>query len=116
MREESGHEAENNEHPQRAEEIGHPAREVVFGLAREQGKGDEDAERENECFDHNPRFVEGCDDADRVGFQNGEPAQEQEVGGIAFPLPKGQEHEADGAEEGCPHQPAVGLNPVTVGD
>lgn len=75
MRKERSHEAEDDEHPQRAEKIGHPAREVVFGLASEEGQGDEDAEREDERLDHNSRFIEGCDDADGVGFEEGESAQ-----------------------------------------
>jgi len=57
-RKKTGHEPEDNQHPQRAEEIGHPAREVVFGLAGEEGQGDEDAKREDECFDDDSRFVE----------------------------------------------------------
>ena len=77
VREERRHEPEDDEHPERAEEIGHPACEVVFGLAGEQGQGDEDTKRENKCFDHNPGFVEGRDDADGVGFEHSEAGQEE---------------------------------------
>lgn len=113
--EEGGHEAEDDQHPQRAEEVGHPGCEVVFCLAGEEGQGDEDAEGEQQGLHDDAGVVEGGDDADGVGFERGEAGQEGEVGRVGFALPVGQEHEADGAEEGEPHHPAVGLDPGLVG-
>jgi hypothetical protein len=46
--EESGHEAKQDQHPERTEQVRHPAGEVVLGLAGEQREGDEDAESEDE--------------------------------------------------------------------
>jgi hypothetical protein len=114
-REERGHEAKDDKNPQRAEKIRHPARKVVLGLASKQRQGDEDAQRQNQCLNHNARLVEGCDDADRICLQEGEAGQEEQVRGVGLALPEGQEHEGDRAEERGPHQPAVGLDPVPVG-
>ena len=109
--EERSHEAEDDKHPERAEEIRHPAREVVLRLAGEQRQCDEDAEREDEGLDHDSRLVEGRDDADGVGFEDGEAGQEEQVRRVGLALPEGEEHEGDGAEERAPHHPAVVLDP-----
>lgn len=116
VREESGHEPENDEDPQRAKEVGHPTCKVVLGLASEEGQGDEDAEGDDERFNDNARLVEGRDDTDGVCLEQSEGAEEDEICWIALPLPVSEEHEADGAEERDPHHPAVGLNPAPVRD
>lgn len=43
IREEHGHETEENKSPESAEEVGHPRCKVILGLAGEQGEEDEDA-------------------------------------------------------------------------
>ena len=113
--EESGHEAEDDQNPKRAEEIGSPAGEVVLGLTCEDGQEDEDRAGDDEGLQDDSAVVEAGDDADRVCLQCGEAGQEEHVGGVAFPLPERQEHEADGAEQAGPHRPAVALDPVLVG-
>ena len=112
--EEGRHEAEDDEHPQRAEKIRHPGRKVVLGLAREEREREEDPQREDQGLDDNPTIVEGGDDADAVGLEGGEAAQKKQVGGVGLALPEGEEHEGDGAEEGAPHHPVVGLDPCLV--
>lgn len=68
VREESSHEPEDDEQPQPAEEVWHPVREIVFGLACKQSQGDEDSERDDEGLHNDARVVEGSHDADGVGF------------------------------------------------
>ena len=65
---ESGHEAEKHQHPECAEEVGHPGGEIVLGLACEEGQGDEDAESEDQGLQDDAAFVEAGDDGDAVGF------------------------------------------------
>ena len=113
-REEGRHEAEDDEHPERAEEIRHPAGEIVLCLAREERKREEDAEGEDEGLDNDAGVVEGGDDADAVGFEGGEAAEEEQVGRVGLALPEGEEHEGDGAEEAAEHHPGVGLDPCFV--
>lgn len=112
--EEGGHEPEDDEQPQRAEQVGDPVRKVIFGLAREQRQRDEDAQRDDERLDDDPRVVERRDDADRVGLQRREPGQEEQVRRIALALPVRQEHEPDRAEQRHHHQPEVRLDPSPV--
>lgn len=88
-REERRHKPKQNEEPQPAEQIRHPVREVVFGLAREEGEGDEHAEREHEGLHDEPGVVEGGYDTDSVGFHDGEAREEEEVGRVAFAFPVG---------------------------
>lgn len=66
--EESSHEPEDYEQPQSAEQVGHPVREIIFGLACEEGQGHEDAERDDEGLNDDARVVERGYDADGVGF------------------------------------------------
>ena len=114
-REERSHETEDDQDPKRAEEIGGPAGEVVLGLTREDGQEDEDRAGDDERLQDDATVVEAGDDANGICLQSGETGQEEHVGGVAFPLPERQEHEADGAEETGPHRPAVALDPVLVG-
>ena len=79
LREESGHEAEDDENPECAEEVRHPACEVVLGLAGKERKGDEDGEGENECLEHDPGLEHAGDDRDAVCFECGEGCEEGEV-------------------------------------
>jgi len=71
-REERGHEPEQDEHPQPAEQVGDPAREVVARLAREDGQRDEDAQREDERLDDDAGVVERGHHADAVGLHGRE--------------------------------------------
>jgi hypothetical protein len=59
--EESGHEAEQDQHPERTEQVRHPAGEVVLGLAGEECEGDEDAEGEDERLQDDSRFEHAGD-------------------------------------------------------
>ncbi len=97
--EEGGHEAEQDQPPQPAEEVGHPRGEVVLGLAGEGGQEDEDAGREDNGVEHDRGLVEGDDDRDGVGLEEGEAREEEHVSGVRVALPVRQEHEAHGAEE-----------------
>ena len=112
--EEGRHEAEQNQHPQRSEEVRHPARKVVLGLARKQAQRHEDAQCEYDRLQHNVAIREGDDDRDRVGLHGSEPGEEQEVGGIRFALPEGEAQEDKGADERHPHGPLVRLDPRLV--
>lgn len=111
MREERSHETEDDEHPQRAEEVWHPAREVVLALAGEQCERNEDAECEDERLDDYPAVVEAGDDTDAVCFQTREAGQENEVCWVRLALPERQKHEADRSEERHPHHPLIRLDP-----
>ena len=111
---ESGQEAKDDQHPQRAKEVGHPRREVVLALAGEECQGHEDAQGQDERFQHDPAFVEGCDDANAVCFQRRKSAQEDQVDRIRLALPEREKHEDDGPDEGDPHHPRVRLNPSSV--
>lgn len=74
VREEHGHEAEDDEHPERAKQVWNPAREVVLGLASEERERDEDAKREDESFDNDLGIVEGSDYRDGVRLGRSERA------------------------------------------
>ena len=115
VREEGSHEAKQDQHPQAAEEIRHPTREVVLGLAGKQRQSQEDAHGEYEGLEHDLALVEARDDGDGVGLQAGEASEEDQVRRVGFALPEGEEHEADGAEERDPHHPLVRLDPFAVG-
>jgi len=58
VREEGRHEAEKDDDPQGAEEVGLPGCEVVFRLAGEEGEDEEDAEGEDQGFDDDAGVVE----------------------------------------------------------
>lgn len=96
---EHGHEAEQEQGPKGAEEIGHPGSEVVLGLAGEGREEDEDAGGENDGVENDGGLVEGYDDGDAVCLEQGEAGEEQKVRRVGLALPKGEEHESDGAEE-----------------
>lgn len=103
VREEHGHEAEENQTPKGAEKVGHPGSEIVLGLAGESRKEDKNAGCEEDGVEHDGGLVEGDDDGDGVGFGEGEEGEEEEVGRVGFALPVGETHEDHGAEElgGC---------------
>lgn len=84
--EEGGHEAENDNNPERAKEVWNPGGEVVFGLRGEEGEEDEYGEGEDEGLQDNTRGVEGGNDADGVGLKTRKDSEEDEVGGIALAL------------------------------
>lgn len=86
--EEGSHESEQNEAPQAAEQIGHPAREVVLGLASEGREEDKDARGEEDSVEDDRGLVEGDDHGNGVGFEDGEAREEEQVGrvGVAFPV------------------------------
>lgn len=116
IREESSHEPEQDQRPQTPKQIRHPRSKVVLGLTRENRQRDKDPKRQDQRLDDDFRVVERRDHRYRIRLERREAAQEQEVGGVGFPLPEGQEHEADGAEERDPHQPLVALDPGLVAD
>lgn len=97
--EEHGHEAEEDEAPQRAKQVRHPRCEVVLGLAGEGGQEDEDACREDDGVEHDGRLVERHDDAHRVRLGEGEEREEEEVGRVGLALPVGEAEEDEGADE-----------------
>jgi hypothetical protein len=114
VREERRHEAEQDHYPERAEQVRHPACEVILGLAREQGKRDKDAECEDGGFDHDLGVCERYDDRDGVGFHGSEATKEQQVGRIRLALPEREAEECECAEQRHPHHPRVGLDPVLI--
>lgn len=67
-RKEDSYQTEEDHEPQRTEQVRHPIREVVFGLAGEESQGDEDAQREDQGLHDDPCVVEGCHHADGVRF------------------------------------------------
>lgn len=79
LREESGHEAKDDQDPECAEKVRHPAREVIFGLAGEEGEGDEYSEGEDKRLQHDPGLEHAGDHGDTVGFERGEGCEESEV-------------------------------------
>ena len=109
--EECGHEPEDDEKPQRAEQIRLPRREVVLALAGEQGEEGEHGQRDDERLHNDAGVVEARDDRNAVRFEAGKSSQEDQVGRVRLALPEGEEQEGDGAEERAPHHPAVGLDP-----
>lgn len=89
VREEGGHEAEENEAPQPAEEVGHPRGEVVLGLA---GKGREENKNpsgQKDGVENDGGLIEGDDDGDGVRLEEGEAGQEEQVGRVRVALPVG---------------------------
>lgn len=96
---EGGHEAEEEQAPKSAEQVGHPRGEVVLGLAREQGEEHENAAGQDHSVQHDLGLVEGDNDGDGVGLEQSEAGEEQQVGRVGLALPVRQAHEADGAEE-----------------
>lgn len=98
-REESSHEAEQDEEPQGPKQIRHPACKVIFGLAGKEGEGDEKAHRDEERLYHDPGVVERSHDADGVAFEDCECAEKEEIGGVALALPVGEEHEDEGTDD-----------------
>lgn len=87
--EEGGHEAEEDEAPEGAEQVRHPGGEVVFGLAGEEGEEDEDAAGQDHGVEDDLGLVEGDDDGDGVGFEEREAREEEEVRRVGFALPIG---------------------------
>ena len=55
---EGGHEAKDDQDPEQAKHIRHPAGEVIFRLARKQRQSDKDAQRQDQRLQHDPRLVE----------------------------------------------------------
>ena len=96
-----------------------PRCKVILSLTSKQRQRDKNPECENDGLQHYlTRAVVDKgpdDDADGVRLQRCEAAQEDEVGRVALAFPESQQHEADGAEEGEPHHPLVGLDPGAVG-
>lgn len=87
MREEGRHEAEDDEHPQGAKEVRHPVCKVVFGLAGEERKGNEDGQRDNQSFNDQARVVEAGDHRDTVRLQSSKTCEKRQVDGVAASLP-----------------------------
>lgn len=114
-REERSHETKDDQHPQRAEQVWHPAREVILRLARKQRQRNEDSQCDDQSLKHNPAFVEGRDHTDTVCLERREAREKEHVGWVGLALPERQEHEANGAEERHPHHPLIALDPCLVG-
>lgn len=106
-REEHSHKSEEYKHPQRTKEIRHPTRKIVLSLAREYRKRDKYAECKYKRLQHDPAIVEAGDDTDAVRLERSEASEENEVGGVGFAFPEGEQHEADCAEERDPEHPLV---------
>lgn len=96
---EHGDEAEEYEAPEGAKEVRHPRGEVVLGLEGERGQEDKHASSQEDSVEHDRRVVKGHDHGDGVCLEQREAAEEEQVGGVRFALPVGQEHHAHGAEE-----------------
>ena len=109
--EERSHEPEDDEKPQRAEQVRLPRREVVLALASKQREEREHGQGDDERLHDDAGVVEARDDRNAVPFEAGESSQEDQVGWVRLALPEGEEQEGDGAEERAPHHPAVGLDP-----
>lgn len=114
VREEHGHEPEQDQHPQRAEQVWHPVREVVFALACEQAQCNKDSECENDRFEHNLRVREGDHDRDSVRFHRRESREESQIGWIRLALPEGETEEDECADDRHPQRPLVCLDPLLV--
>ena len=114
MREEHGHEAEQDHHPQRAEKVRCPVREVVLALAGEQAQRNEYAQGEEKRLQHNPGVGEGDDDGDGVSFHGSEAGEEEEVGRVRLAFPEGEAEEDEGADQRHPHERGRLLNEVLV--
>lgn len=97
--EERGHEAEQDQAPQAAEQVRHPRREVVLRLAGEQREEHEDPARQDHGVQDDAGLVERHDDRDGVGLEQREAREEEKVRRVRLALPVGEEHERDGTEE-----------------
>lgn len=84
--EESSHEAEQDQHPERTKQVRHPAGEVVLGLTGKERQGDEDAEREDERLQDDSRLVHAGNHRNAVGLKCGEGGEEGEVHGLCILL------------------------------
>ena len=89
-------------------------REIILRLTSKQRQRQKDTEREDECLQYDPAFVETRNYAYRICLQARESCQEDQVHGIALSLPECEEHEAYSAEQADPHHPRVALDPVSV--
>lgn len=114
VREEHGHEAKQDQDPERAKQVRHPACEVVLALASKQGKRNKDAEREDGCFYYDLGVCERNDDRDGVRFHGSESTKEQQVCRVRLALPESETQECEGAEHRHPHHPRICLYPVLV--
>ena len=99
MREERSDEAEQDQEPERTEQVRHPVGEIVLRLACEERERDEHAKRQDKGLHYDARVIEGRHDADGVGLENREGCQEKKVGRVALALPVCYEHEAQGTED-----------------
>ena len=97
--EEHGHEAEHEQAPERAEEVGHPRGEVVLGLAGKGREEDEDGGGQDDSVEDDGGLVEADDDGDGVGFGEGEEREEEDVGWVRLALPEGEAEEDHCADE-----------------
>ncbi|CAI6308623.1 unnamed protein product [Periconia digitata] len=88
VREEHGHHSEQDQHPQRPEQVWDPAREVVFALARKQTQCNEYAKCEQHGLQNDPALREGNHNRDRVGFHGCESREKGQVGRVRFALPE----------------------------
>ena len=91
------------------------ARKIILRLTSKQRQRHKNAKREYERLQHYPALIETRYHTDTVGFEACEAGEEDEVGWVALAFPEGEQHEADGAEEGDPEHPLVGLDPGAVG-
>lgn len=98
VREKHHHEAHQNQRPESTEKVGHPACEVIFGLAGKDGQEYENASSYNDGVEDDFGVIEGDDHADGVGFEEGESREEEEIGRVGVALPVGQEQEDHCAE------------------
>ena len=69
---ESCHEAEDDQDPETAKEVGHPRRKVVFALAGERREEGKDGEGDDQGLYDDAALVKGRDNADAVCFQTSE--------------------------------------------
>lgn len=99
VRQEHGHESEDDEAPQSSEQVGHPRCKVILGLAGKDCEEDEDACGEDGGVEDDGGLVEGDDDGDGVCFGEGEEREEEQVGRVGLALPVGETHKDHGAEE-----------------
>jgi hypothetical protein len=97
--EEHGHKAKEDQGPEAAKQVGHPRGEVVLGLAGEEGEEDENAGGQDNCIKNDADFVKRHNNRDAVGLEEGEAAEEEQIGRVRFALPVGETEEAHRAEE-----------------
>jgi hypothetical protein len=132
LREESGHETKQNQHPERTEQVRHPASEVVLGLARKECKGNEDTECEDQRLQDDAGLEHAGDHRDAVSLESSEGREECEIHRlyllsvflrarrdrrcthVALALPVSEQHESDCAEHADPHHPLIALYPFLV--